>query len=68
MKELWKEFWAMIAVGMVFMSLMFGVSVWLGWYQSGLQAEVYRRAGVEITQWEVFCGVKPPDRVIRFAD
>lgn len=30
-----------------------------GWYKAGLQADVYRREGIEISQWEVFVGVKP---------
>jgi hypothetical protein len=63
-----KEILTIIAAFFVIGILLMAGSVWLGWYQSGLQAEVYRRAGVEMTQWEVFCGVKPPDRVIRFAD
>jgi len=34
------------------------------WYVSGVKAEVYRREGIDMTQWEVFVGVKPLERTI----
>jgi hypothetical protein len=34
----------------------------LCWYQAGLQQEVYKRQGCEMTQWEVFMGAEPIDR------
>jgi hypothetical protein len=44
------------------------VVVWFAWYSAGRQAEAYRRAGIEISQWDVFIGVKPPERLIRIED
>ena len=32
------------------------------WYQSSVQASVYRRQGVEMSTWEVLIGVKPVSR------
>lgn len=43
-------------------------AVGLGWYQSGVKAEMYRRNGINITQWEVFNGAHPPDRVIHMKE
>ncbi len=40
------------------------VSAAISWYCAGLQAEVYRRQGVEMTQWEVFIGMKTVERTI----
>ena len=36
------------------------------WYQAGVQADVYRRQGVEMTQWEVLIGCQPAERQIHF--
>ena len=38
-----------------------GVVAW-GWYRAGVQQEVYRRQGVEMSQWEVYMGAKPIER------
>ena len=35
------------------------------WYSAGVQAKVYKRQGIELTQWEVFVGAKPAEQVIR---
>jgi hypothetical protein len=39
--------------------------VWYSWYIAGLQAAVYRRQGIEVTQWELFHGAKPAERAYR---
>jgi hypothetical protein len=38
----------------------FGVG--MKWYRAGIQQEVYRRQGCEMSRWEVFMGAKPIDR------
>jgi hypothetical protein len=40
--------------------------IWFGisWYQAGVQAKVYHRQGVEMSQWEIFTGAKPAERTI----
>lgn len=35
------------------------------WYCSGVQAEVYERQGIRITQWEIFWGATPAEKVIQ---
>jgi hypothetical protein len=35
------------------------------WYKAGVQAKVYRRQGVEMSRWEVFCGAKPVERYLK---
>jgi hypothetical protein len=35
------------------------------WYKAGVQVEVYRRQGVEMTTWEVFMGAKPVERYLK---
>jgi hypothetical protein len=39
-------------------------AVWWGWYKASVQAEVYRREGIEMTTWEVWTGAKPAERTI----
>lgn len=39
-----------------------------GWYKAGVQAEVYRRQGVEMTQWEVFVGAHPAERTVNIKE
>lgn len=39
--------------------------VWYSWYIAGLQAAVYRRQGIDVTQWELFNGAKPAERAYR---
>jgi hypothetical protein len=34
------------------------------YYTSSVQADVYRRQGVEMTTWEVFLGAKPVERPV----
>lgn len=40
----------------------------ISWYRSGIQSEVYRREGIELSQWEVFCGAKPAERQINIKE
>ncbi len=37
-------------------------------YQAHVQAEVYRREGVELTTWEVLMGAKPAERTVNVKD
>ncbi len=50
------------SIGIV--AVLAGILMLLDWYRAGVQAEVYRREGIEVTQWEVFCGAKPAERTI----
>lgn len=34
------------------------------WIRAGVQAGVYRRQGIEMSQLEVFLGAKPAERII----
>lgn len=40
----------------------------IGWYRATIQADVYRREGIEISTWEVMCGAKPAERAIHIKD
>lgn len=56
-----RKVWRLIVGGVVLLVL---ISVGAGWYRAGVQAEVYRRQGVEMSTWEVFTGAKPAERTI----
>ena len=43
--------------------LILGSSFW-SWYKAGIQSDLWKREGIEITQWEVFLGAKPAQRLI----
>ena len=43
-----------------------GLSIWV--IQSSMQAEVYRRQGVNMTTFEIMMGVKPIERVIQIKE
>ncbi len=45
-----------------------GIYASVSWYHAKLQSEVYRRQGIEISQWEVFCGVEPAERVVQIKE
>lgn len=51
----------MLPLAIVMVIIGFGIGAW---YASGVQADVYRRQGVEMSQWEVFVGAKPVVRQI----
>jgi hypothetical protein len=38
------------------------------WYKAKVQADVYRRQGVEMTTWEVMLGAKPIERSINIKE
>jgi hypothetical protein len=42
----------------VILAIAFGVN----WYKAGVQQEVYRRQGCEMSRWEIMLGAKPIDR------
>lgn len=44
-----------------------GATYW-DWYMAGVQAEVYRREGIEMTQWEVFVGARPAERTVNLKE
>jgi hypothetical protein len=48
--------------GIILVVAVFGVS--LEWYQAGVKAAMYHRNGIEVSQWEVFCGATPPARIL----
>jgi hypothetical protein len=37
----------------------------LMWYKAGIQQRVYQRQNIEITQWEVFMGADPAEKVMQ---
>lgn len=45
--------------------LVAGVVWGTAWYKAGVQQDVYRRQGVEMSQWEIFIGSKPVERYIK---
>ena len=58
----------------VFLSIMLVLFIVIGipalaasvqWYKAGVQADVYRREGIEMSQWDVFMGAKPAERAIQ---
>jgi hypothetical protein len=55
-----KGFYAVLALGL------FALLYYCGWqwYSAGMQRDVYKRQGVEMSRWEVFIGVKPVERSI----
>ena len=57
------EKWILIGLVSFVILLVIAIPVW-AWYASGVQAEVYERQGIHMTQWEVFVGAKPAERTI----
>lgn len=53
----------LISIGLLVLVILIGAPI-MAWYQAGVQADVYRRQGVEMTTWEVFMGAKPIERSI----
>lgn len=45
-------------------ALLIAAGVGWAWYTSKVQADVYRRQGVEMSTWEVFIGAKPAERTV----
>ncbi len=55
---------SMIAI--VLLVLLAAPLIW--WYKSSVQADVYRRQGVEMTTWECMMGAKPAERTFQMKD
>lgn len=64
MKSVTAEVWTYIVGGVIALMAIIGAPMF-AWYKAGLQQEVYRRQGVEMTQWEVFMGAKPVERYVK---
>lgn len=47
-----------------FTFIIFGLVGCWSWYLAGVQSEVYKRQGVEMSQFECFVGAKPVERTI----
>ncbi len=62
-KEEKESVW-IVLIAVLFLCFLFFVFGCAGWYRAGVQSEVYRRAGVEVTQWECFIGMKPAERAV----
>jgi len=37
---------------------------WFKWYRAEVQADLWRREGIQISTWEVMMGAKPAQRLI----
>ena len=55
----------LLAIIAAIIVLIAAIPIGFYWYKAGVQVEVYRRQGVEMTQWEVFLGAKPIERTIQ---
>lgn len=51
-----------------FLLMIFGCGGCVSWYRAGVQQDVYKRSGIEMTRWEIFVGAKTPERAIRIED
>lgn len=38
--------------------------IWVSWYQAGIKADVCRRNGWQVSQWEIFMGAPMPRGVV----
>lgn len=47
-----------------FVAIVTGLAIGCSWYKASVQADVYRRQGVEMGTWEVMMGAKPVERPI----
>ena len=61
------EFKPFIALSLLF-TLIIGGATAYEWYKAGQQAALYKRQGIQMTQWEVFIGLEPAERVIQVRD
>ena len=59
-----KEFFTVLIPFFVIVVLITIVIGFIGWYGCGVQAESYRKQGVNITQKELFFGAQPLKRNI----
>ena len=58
LEDAWREYWPAILLGFGMMFVIGGVE-YNSWRSAGIQAKVYQRQGIEISQYEVWCGAKP---------
>mgnify|MGYP000087141963 CR=1 FL=1 len=56
----WMFWWALGSILVVACLIGFACR----YYTASVQADVYRRQGVEMTTWEVFLGAKPVERPV----
>ena len=59
----WKDWLLAAGIGAVLLVVLGGGVGW-NWYRAGLQSTIYARAGIQMTQWECFIGMKPPQKAI----
>ncbi len=57
--------WVIVAIAALLVAVICVAGAAFGWYQAGLQSAAYARQGIEISQWELFMGVSPAERVIQ---
>lgn len=57
-----------LLIPLAMLGVIFLLLSWLFWYRAGMQAKLYKRQGIEISQWEVFMGVEPAERVIQIKE
>ena len=54
-----RELATMISCIVAFLIVVLSIAAGISWYAAGVQQRVWARQGVEMTQWEVFCGADP---------
>ena len=59
-----KDACVVIGLSVLVVLVLLAILAGWGWYKAGVQAEVYERQGIHMTQWEVFLGAKPAERTI----
>jgi hypothetical protein len=64
MRSLYREY-APIFWVVGFIVAMLSLCVVVDWYRAGVQARIYERQGIKMTQWEVFMGAEPAEKVIQ---
>lgn len=64
MKRYWDKHWMDITAVAAIVAAVIGAPC-AGWYRASVQAEVYRRQGVNMSTWEVFMGAKPVERYLK---
>lgn len=57
----WRICWIVITAVVLLCAGVLGIE----WIRAGVQAGVYRRQGIEMSQLEVFLGAKPAERIIQ---
>jgi hypothetical protein len=58
------EFGCLVICTLIGIVLIVAVCAAVGWYRASVQAEVYRREGIEMSTWEVLVGARPAERTI----